>query len=463
MEDTIGAIGTALGESGIGIVRLSGPDSEHIIEQLFIPVNRENWSRRQSHRLYLGHFRKSGSGQEVIDQVLVVIMKGPHSYTGEDVAEIHCHGGYLVVRSVLEAVLNQGARLAEPGEFTRRAFLNGKLDLAQAEATIDLIRSKSRTGLAIAVGNLDGKLSQLIDYCQEELLRILAYCEASIDFPEDEIEVMQPEEIEEIITSVINRLERLLADFDKGRLLQDGVKTVILGKPNVGKSSLLNAILGRERAIVTDIPGTTRDLIEEYVDLGGIPLRMVDTAGIRPTEDLVEKIGVEKTKEVLKEADLALLVLDAATGLTDNDQLVWQLAKEAGVPLIVLINKVDLDEVAIGREQLKQMDSGLTVLEISALSGYGLPALEEKVQEMVGLGEVRWEGEPLITRLRHRQAVTKAVDHLKQLLVSLEQGLPEDFLTIDLRGAWEALGEINGKTVGEDVLDRIFAEFCIGK
>jgi tRNA modification GTPase len=463
MGDTIGAIGTALGEAGIGIVRLSGPDSEQIVDQLFIPLHRENWNQRQSHRLYLGHLRKSSDETEVIDQVLVVIMKGPHSYTGEDVAEIHCHGGYLVVRSVLEAVLNQGARLAEPGEFTRRAFLNGKLDLAQAEATIDLIRSKSRTGLAVAVGNLDGKLSQLIDYCQEELLRILAYCEASIDFPEDEIEVMLPEEIAEIVTSLINRLEKLLADFDKGRLLQDGVKTVILGKPNVGKSSLLNAILGRERAIVTDIPGTTRDLIEEYVDLGGIPLRMVDTAGIRPTEDLVEKIGVEKTKAVLKEADLALLVLDAATGLTDHDQLVWQLAREAEIPLIVLINKVDLDGVSIDKEQLEKMDSGLTVLEISALSGYGLPALEEKVQAMVGLGEVRWDGEPLITRLRHQQAVTKAVDHLKQLLVSLEQRLPEDFLTIDLRGAWEALGEINGKTVGEDVLDRIFAEFCIGK
>lgn len=463
MEDTIGAIGTALGEAGIGIIRLSGSESEQIVDKLFVPVNRENWRRRQSHKLYLGHIRKSSDEPDIIDQVLVVIMKGPNSYTGEDVAEIHCHGGYLAVKSVLEAVLNQGARLAEPGEFTRRAFLNGKLDLAQAEATIDLIRSKSMGGLTVAVGNLDGKLSQVIDHCQEELLRILAYCEASIDFPEDEIEVMLPEEIEEIVTDLINRLKKLLAGFNKGRLLRDGVKTVILGKPNVGKSSLLNAILGRERAIVTDIPGTTRDLIEEYVDLGGVPLRIVDTAGIRPTEDLVEQIGVEKTKEVLREADLALLVLDAATGITDNDQLVWQLAREAGIPLIVLINKIDLDSVVIDKDQLEKMFSGLTVIEISALSGYGLPDLEEKVQAMIGLGEVRWQGEPLITRLRHRQAVIKAVDHLKQLLVSLEQGLPEDFLTIDLRGAWEALGEINGKTVGEDVLDKIFSEFCIGK
>lgn len=463
MEDTIAAIGTALGEGGIGIVRISGPESRQVVENLFIPNNPENWRRWQSHRLYLGHFCEDSRKQKIIDQVLVVIMKGPHSYTGEDMAEIHCHGGYLVVRAVLEAVLSQGVRLAQPGEFTRRAFLNGKLDLAQAEATIDLIRSKSRAGLTAAVNILDGKLSQLIERCQEELLRMIAYCEAAIDFPEDEIEVLEPEEIKSVVNHLIGKIEKLLADYDKGRLLRDGVKTVILGKPNVGKSSLLNALLGRERAIVTEIPGTTRDLIEEPLDLGGVPLRLIDTAGIRPTEDLVEKIGVERTKAVLKEADLALLVLDAATGVTDNDRLVLQLAREAAVPLLVVINKMDLEPVLINKEQLEASFPDLTVLEISALSGYGLPELEEKVRSMVGLGEVRFDGEPLVTRLRHRQALLKALDHLQQLLGSLEAGLPEDFLTIDLRGAWEALGEINGKTVGEDVLDKIFAEFCIGK
>ncbi|HHY60601.1 MAG TPA: tRNA uridine-5-carboxymethylaminomethyl(34) synthesis GTPase MnmE [Clostridia bacterium] len=465
MEDTIAAIGTALGESGIGIIRISGPDSEKVVEQLFIPKNKARWEQRVSHKLYLGHLRSGPGEEEILDQVLVTVMRRPRSYTGEDMAEIHCHGGFLVVRAALEAVLKAGARLAEPGEFTRRAFLNGKLDLAQAEAVIDLIRAKSRSGLKLAVSQLDGKLSQEIDRCQEELLRVLAHLEAAIDFPEDEIEAMAPEEMEAIAREVWRRLDKLAAGFDKGRVLQEGLKTVILGKPNVGKSSLLNALLGRERAIVTDVPGTTRDLIEEYVDLGGVPLKLVDTAGVRFTEDLVERIGVERTKAVLKEADLVLFVLDAATGVTENDELVWQLIQEAGVPRLILLNKVDLEtalpEVRTIRDRLAVPEEA--VIEISALTGYGLPALEEKVRLMVGMGEAKMDQEVLISRLRHRQSLRKAMDHLQEFLKALQKRMPEDFLTIDLRGAWEALGEINGKTVGEDVLDRIFAEFCIGK
>lgn len=465
MEDTIAAIATAVGESGIGIIRISGPQSESVIEELFIPINRDNWQMRTSHKLYLGHIRTAPGEKEIIDQALVTIMKGPHSYTGEDVAEIHCHGGFLAVRAVLEAVLKTGVRLAEPGEFTKRAFLNGKLDLAQAEATIDLIRAKSMPGLKMAAGHLKGKLSQEVDYCQEQILKILAYLEAAIDFPDDEIEVLPDEEMESISQEVIRRLEKLLAGFHKGRIFQEGLKTVILGKPNVGKSSLLNALLGRERAIVTDIPGTTRDLIEEFVDLGGIPLKLIDTAGVRMTKDLVEKIGVEKTKAVVEEADLVLFVLDAATGVTGNDELVWQLVREAGVPLLVLVNKVDLDTIRTDKQALAEKfgDKGIDIIEISALTGYGLAELEEKVRLMVGMGEAKLDQELLISRLRHQESIGKAIEHLKEFLRALAEGYPEDFLTIDLRAAWEALGEINGKTVGEDVIDRIFSEFCIGK
>lgn len=465
MEDTIAAIATAVGESGIGIIRISGPKSEAVLDKLFIPINRDNWSNRKSHKLYLGHLRTAPGEREIIDQVLVVIMKKPHSYTGEDVAEIHCHGGFLAIRSALEAVLKTGVRLADPGEFTKRAFLNGKLDLAQAEATIDLIRAKSLSGLKLAASQLKGKLSQEVDYCQEQILKILAYLEAAIDFPEDEIEVLQDEEMRSISQDVIQRLEKLLAGFHKGRIFQEGLKTVILGKPNVGKSSLLNAILGRERAIVTEIPGTTRDLIEEFVDLGGIPLKLIDTAGVRFTEDVVEKIGVERTKAVVNEADLVLFVLDAATGVTGNDELVWQLVKEAGVPLLILLNKIDLDKVMIDKQALadKFGEEGVDIIEISALTGYGLPELEEKVRMMVGMGEAKLDQELLISRLRHQESVSKAIDHLKEFLKALAEGYAEDFLTIDLRAAWEALGEINGKTAGEDVIDRIFSEFCLGK
>lgn len=465
MEDTIAAIGTAVGESGIGIIRISGPDSERVVEQLFVPKNQGHWNQRVSHKLYLGYIRKGPGTDEILDQVLVTVMRQPRSYTGEDMAEIHCHGGFFVVRSVLEGVLRAGVRLAEPGEFTKRAFLNGKLDLAQAEAIIDVIRAKSLAGLQMAVSQLDGKLSQEIDSCQEELLRILAHLEAAIDFPEDEIEAMGAGEMEEAARAVLQRLTKLAAGFDKGRVLQEGLKTVILGKPNVGKSSLLNALLGRERAIVTDIPGTTRDLIEEFIDLGGIPLKLVDTAGVRVTEDLVEKIGVERTKAVLREADLVLFVLDAAAGITGNDELVWQLIRETGVPRIILVNKVDLNSARLDLREIRERfgDREETVIEISALTGYGLPALEEKVRLMVGMGEARFDQEVLVSRLRHRESLQKAMDHLEGFLRALHKGMPEDFLTIDLRSAWEALGEINGRTVGEDVLDRIFAEFCIGK
>lgn len=463
MEDTIGALGTPLGESGIGIIRLSGANTEKIIEELFVPHKPENWQRRESHKLYLGHFRQGVGQEQLIDQVLVVIMKGPQSYTGEDMGEIHCHGGFMAVTGVLDAVLAGGARLAQPGEFARRAVLNGKLDLAQAEATIDLIRAKSKSGLSSALANLEGRLSRAIREYRQELLRILAHCEAAIDFPDEEIQVLSPTEIKNIVIDVKNNLKALIASHHQGRIFQEGLKTIILGKPNVGKSSLLNALAGEERAIVTNIPGTTRDLIEEFINLGGIPLQLIDTAGIRPTEDLVEKIGVEKTKAILQDGDLALLVLDAGTGITEQDELIFSLVEKAEIPLLVLLNKIDLADPVLDTQNIRNSFPQVEVLGISALTGYGIPGLTEKITKMMELGAVTADPSALLTRRRHVESLTIGVQHLREVINGLELGLPEDFLTIDLKGAWEALGEITGETIGEDVLDKIFAEFCIGK
>lgn len=463
MNNTIAAIGTALGEGGIGIVRLSGPASETIIEKLFVPANPLNWENRQSHKLYLGHFKKNPQENIFIDEVLVVIMKEPNSYTGEEIAEIHCHGGLLAVSSVLESVLAMGAVLAEPGEFTRRAFLNGKLDLTQAEATLDLIRAGSEAGLKIAASQLEGNLTKKINFLQEELLKIIAFFEVKIDFPDEEIDDLSNLELENKLNNLIKELEKLLKGYNQGRIIQEGLKTVIFGKPNVGKSSLLNAILGKERAIVTHIPGTTRDLIIETVYLGGIPIKLIDTAGVRLTEDLVEKIGVEKTKETLQEADLALLVLDGSSELGESDYLVFEMAKEIQIPLIVLLNKIDLENQIINKEQLERVFNKGKILEISALKGQGLNELEDEIKLLFNFGKIRYGEEPILTRIRHRDAINNALKHIKETLDYLKLGYPEDFLTIDLKAAWDCLAEVIGQNAGEEILDKIFAEFCIGK
>jgi len=460
MEDTIAAISTPFGEGGIGIVRMSGSLTEKILDEVFVAKKTQKWKERQSHRLYLGHLQKEG---KIIDEVLAVIMKEPHSYTGEDVGEVHCHGGLLAVNLALEAVLGAGARLAEPGEFTRRAFLNGRLDLVQSEAIIDIIRSQSSAGLELAVEQLGGSLPEAISNCQKQLLRLMAYFEASIDFPEDEIDTIAYDEMDVILTGVENKIKGLLDGFSQGKIIREGLKTVILGKPNVGKSSLLNALLQEDRAIVTEIPGTTRDVIEETVNLNGILLRIMDTAGIRPTEDLVEKIGIEKTKEVLKKADLALLVLDAGERLTGHDEMVYRLVQGEGIPSLVLINKIDVDKPMLSREEAHRLFGEVEFLEISALKGQGLEALSGKIREMVGLGKVGEGPEPLLTRLRHAQSLKKALEHLQLVRKGLDSGMPVDFLSIDLKEAWESLGSINGTSIEDDVLDTIFSEFCIGK
>lgn len=458
MEDTIAAIATPPGEGGIGIIRISGSDAVRIIEQLFAPKNKKLWEQKTSHRLYLGHIVDKNKNQP-IDEVLVSIMKSPKSFTGEDVVEINCHGGYLPLTLILELVLASGARLAGPGEFSKRAFLNGRLDLAQAEAIIDVIRATSQSGLTAAVNQLQGGLSKQVEKLRADLLRIIAYLEASIDFPEDEIEALSAQEITEVLTLVLNETHRMLEGFNAGKIYREGLKTVIVGKPNVGKSSLLNALVRENRAIVTEIPGTTRDVIEEIISFGGIALKIVDTAGIRETEDLVEKIGVEKSKALLMEADLVLVVLDAALGIDAADEEILQMVKQSGKKYLVLLNKIDVAK----EKENKVLVEHDHILEISAKEEIGLDQLERTIKNLLLAGQIAPNSEKLVTRYRHYEALQRAERHVKETLSALKRNMPADFLSIDLKAAWEALGEITGSTVSEDILDRIFADFCIGK
>lgn len=459
MEDTIAAIATPPGEGGIGIIRISGPEALNIIDKIFVPRNPQAWEKKASHRLYLGYIINKADNQ-TIDEVLVSIMRGPKSFTREDVVEINCHGGYLPLRLTLKLVLDQGARLAEPGEFSKRAFLNGRLDLSQAEAIIDLIRAKSEKGLAVAVNQLEGKLSQRIHSQRQELLRLLAHLEASIDFPEEEIESLHHEEIAQSLKNLLLEIQTLLDGFQRGKIYREGIKTVIVGRPNVGKSSLLNALLKENRAIVTEIPGTTRDIIEETVLLGGIALKVVDTAGIRQTQDVVEKIGVEKSIALLHQADLILVVLDVTQGLTSEDEEILQMVKDSGTKFIVLLNKIDLNQEG-KLDALSSLEA--PVVKISAKEEMGLEQLEKEIDNLVLQGEVAAQDKGLISKFRHYEALQKAKGFLEEAMHALEMGMAADFLSIDLKSAWEALGEITGDTVGEDILDRIFADFCIGK
>ena len=456
MEETIAAIATPPGEGGIGIIRISGTEALNIIDKIFQPKNPARWAAKKSHQIYLGTIVRSKPQKAVLDEVLVTFMRSPHSFTGEDVIEINCHGGYLPLKLILELVLEQGARLAHPGEFSKRAFLNGRLDLSQAEAIIDVIRAKTEKGLDVALNHLEGKLKEVINSLSNDIIRILAYLEASIDFPDDEIEAMEQQEILDIINNSLQSINKMLEGFKAGKIYREGLKTVIVGKPNVGKSSLLNALLRENRAIVTDIPGTTRDVIEEYINIGGIAIKIIDTAGIRSTEDVVEKIGVEKTVELIKQGDLVLIVVDAEEGLTEEDYKIIDLVKKAGKKYLLLINKIDLVEnIDLGIEN--------NFLKISAKYEKGLEQLEQAIKQMVGTGQVKVGTDQMITRERHFEALGRAKKHLEETKTALKNNLAPDFLTIDLRAALRALGEISGETASEDIIDRIFKDFCIGK
>ncbi len=457
-EDTISAVATAVGEGGIGIIRLSGSKAVEVAEALFRPLDGRTLNELPSHQLVYGNVFDSCAAVNV-DEAMLVVMRAPRSYTKEDVVEIQCHGGPVILRRTLELTLQAGARLAEPGEFTKRAFLNGRLDLTQAEAVMDLIRAKSDASLQLAMGQLKGSLTRKIRLMRENVLAMIAQLEATIDFPEEDIEELATQEVRTAIAGLQNQINELLAGRRTGRILREGLETVIIGKPNVGKSSLLNALLGEQRAIVTAFPGTTRDIIEENVSVGGIPLKIVDTAGIRETDDLVEKIGVEKARALIDRADLILLLLDSSSPVSVEDREVLSLLD--GKEAVVLLNKSDLPP--LWREEDLQELSGKKVIKVSAAEGAGLDELEAEIMRLVYDGTVSPKENAFLQNVRQGELLEKAGRLSEEALQTIDAGLPPDFIVVDLRSVWEALGEISGDTVGEDIIDQIFSKFCIGK
>ena len=454
--DTIAAIATAMSSSGIGIIRISGDEAVGIVDRIFSMKNGKKLSDMPTHTIHYGHIKDV---DEVIDEVMVVLMRAPKSYTKEDTVEIDCHGGVYVMKRVLETVIKYGARPAEPGEFTKRAFLNGRIDLAQAESVIDIIHAKNEFALKSSEQQLSGSLSAAVRKVREKLLHEIAFIESALDDPEHISLDGYPERLAVVVAEQKKQVEKLLASADEGKMIQEGIKTVILGKPNAGKSSLLNLLAGEEKAIVTDIAGTTRDVLEENLVLKGISLRILDTAGIRKTADTVEKIGVDRALEHAKDADLILYVVDASVPLDENDAKIMEILK--GRKAIVLLNKSDLTAV-IEKEEMEQK-TGAPVISISAREETGMEELEEQMKKMFFQGEISFNDEVYITNARHKQALLEAKKSLELTAGSIEMGMPEDFFSIDLMNAYEELGSIIGEAVGEDLVNEIFSKFCTGK
>ena len=502
-NDTIAAIATPPGIGGLGIIRVSGPDAFATV----LPLLRQVGGRTglpQSHLLTYGHIVDPATG-EIFDEVLVAFMRAPRTYTREDVAEIQGHGGPLILQRVLQLILARGVRLARPGEFTMRAFLNGRLDLAQAEAVMDLIHAQTEAGLRLALQQFRGHVSEQVQDARHNIQGAVARIEASIDFPEEDVPTPQPEELHPLVVAAQQQVDALLAGSEQGRLYRQGLRTAIIGRPNVGKSSLLNALLRSERAIVTPIAGTTRDTVEEVANLRGIPLHLIDTAGITPTDDPIEQMGVQRSRAAAESADVVLLVFDGAEKLAEQDYLVSRELQAMGFgvgepaslvetqhvgarggverwmgpcgcpgvgeggagtlarrPVIMVVNKVDCVQV-LEVEQVRSLWPGAPLVRTSTLTGSGLSDLEETIAKLVLAGKVLYRDSVLVTSARHQDALRRAAQHLQGSLATLEQGLPLDFVSIDLRAAFDALGEVTGEAVSEDLLDRIFSEFCIGK
>ena len=457
MDKTIAAISTAMSASGIGIVRISGDEAMEVISRIYRSKNgNKDIKKVKSHTIHYGFIYDE---EEVVDEVLVMIMKGPHTYTGEDTVEIDCHGGVYAMKRVLETVLKNGAVIAEPGEFTKRAFLNGRLDLSQAEAVMDVIQAKNSMALKSSVEQLKGSVQKAIREIRARLLHQIAYIETALDDPEHFDLTGYPQELLEIVEKGSENISDLLKTADDGRMIQEGIKTVILGKPNAGKSSLLNFLVGEDRAIVTEIAGTTRDILEEYISLNGITLRMIDTAGIRETEDVVEKIGVGKAKQMAEDADLILYVVDSSLPLDENDREIMELL--SGRKSIVIYNKTDL-EAAVSIEELKEK-TGSPVIPVSVVEETGLRQLEDEIRRMFFHGELSFNDEVYITNARHKAALEEAKESLRLVKESINMGMAEDFFSIDLMSAYESLGRIVGESVGEDLVNEIFSKFCVGK
>ncbi len=454
--DTIAAIATAMTSSGIGIIRISGGQAFEVIEKIFKKKNGGKIDLSRSHTVQYGYICDQ---DEVIDEVLVLIMKGPHSYTAEDTVEIDCHGGVLMMKKILETVIQYGARPAEPGEFTKRAFLNGRIDLSQAEAVIDVINAQNEYALKSSVSQLKGRMSEKVKALREKIIYEIAYIESALDDPEHISLDGYGEELAKKLEPMVKELERLIASADNGKVMSEGVKTVILGKPNAGKSSLMNVLVGEERAIVTDIAGTTRDTLEEHIRLRGISLNVVDTAGIRDTEDVVEKIGVTKARTAAEDADLIIYVVDASVPLDANDRDIIEMIRNRKA--VVLLNKTDLEQVVSVEELEKQ--TGHRVIPVSAKEETGIEELEKEIQSMFYQGDIDFNDEVYVTNIRHKTALTESLSSLKLVQKSIEDGMPEDFYSIDLMNAYEQLGTIIGEAVEDDLVNEIFSKFCMGK
>ena len=469
-NDTIAAIATALSDSGIGIIRISGDDAIYIVDSIFrSPSGKRILTKVQSHTVHYGYI--VDKEENVIDEVMVVVMKAPKSYTTEDTVEINCHGGVLVVQKVLQTVLENGARIAEPGEFTKRAFLNGRIDLSRAEAVIDVIHSQNEYALSSSVSQLKGRLSDKIHKLREDILYQIAFIESALDDPEHISLDGYPEQLAVKVTYFQQEIAKLLATADNGRLIKEGISTVIVGKPNAGKSSLLNMMLGEDRAIVTEIAGTTRDALHETINLHGISLNMIDTAGIHETQDVVEKIGVERAKKYAMDADLILYVVDASGNIDEDDQNIISLLD--GKKAIILLNKSDLEN-KITEESLKENlakrlkhSEDIRILRTSTIDpsseNSGMEELEETIRNMFFEGELKQNNELVVTNLRHKEALQDALHSLQLVERSIENGMPEDFYSIDLTSAYASLGKIIGEEVDEDVVNEIFSKFCMGK
>ncbi|UFJ40444.1 tRNA uridine-5-carboxymethylaminomethyl(34) synthesis GTPase MnmE [Brevibacillus humidisoli] len=455
--DTIAAVATPMGEGGIAIIRVSGPDSIAIVDKVY--QGKELLSTVDTHTIHYGRLVDPKSG-ELVEEVLVSVMRAPRTFTREDVVEVNCHGGFVSVQRVLDLLLEAGARLAEPGEFTKRAFLNGRIDLAQAEAVIDLIRSKTDRAMKVALSQVEGKLSTLIQSLRQNLLSAMAHIEVTLDYPEHDVEEFTQNLLLTKCEEVKTDIDRLLGTAQQGKILREGLSTAIVGRPNVGKSSLLNSLVQEEKAIVTEIAGTTRDVIEEYVNVRGVPLRLVDTAGIRETEDIVERIGVDKSRKILQQADLVLLVLNYNEPLQKDDYQLFEAVQ--GLPVIVIVNKTDLPQ-RLEMEEVKQRFAEQPIILTSVKDQTGIEQLEEAIARLFFSGVVQQDDYTYVSNARHIHLLREARRAIDDAIAGIEDRMPIDMIQIDIKRAWELLGEVIGESVGEDLIDQIFSQFCLGK
>ncbi|MCT4545069.1 MAG: tRNA uridine-5-carboxymethylaminomethyl(34) synthesis GTPase MnmE [Vallitalea sp.] len=459
INNTIAAISTSLSASGIGIIRISGEDAIIISDKIFRAKKNKKLIDQKTHTLHYGNIIDPDT-DKIIDEVLVSIMKEPNTYTKENIVEINCHGGVIVMQKILHLVLSCGARLAEPGEFTKRAFLNGRIDLSSAEAVIDIINAKTNLSLESSVEQLNGNIYREIKEIRSNLLELIAHIEASIDYPEYDVEELSQDIVILKIDTIKKKVKKLIDTADDGKIIREGIKTVIIGKPNVGKSSLMNTLLKEDRAIVTDVAGTTRDVLEEYLNIKGIPLRIIDTAGIRKTEDIVEKIGVSKSEELVKQSDLVIMMLDASTPITDEDKYIINLIKDKKT--IILLNKVDLN-IKTSEQDIKKYTKDNKIIPISIKNREGIDNIEKTIKDMFLLGNINFNDNLYITNVRHKVALDNCLESLNAVEESINIGMPEDCWSIDLKNSYEYLGEISGDSINDDIIKQIFSQFCLGK